>query len=259
VVCLLAAAMLACLPSPAAADAPAHNWSFASALASARTVGPGAGYDSARGSKLVRGLQRRLRSLGHEPGPIDGLFGPLTEAAVMRFQQARGLVADGVVGPRTKMKLIGPRPARNERRADQPTASDGLVRQAARRPVPTLGSVLRDTIRPSAAARENPAKHSGGIAPATAAALGAVFAMLLAALWVVARRRHPSRPPERGDLAERGDVVMVVGGINVGLACAALLATFALGAVSGAIFATSSSPKTADQGAEKPQAARDGR
>ena len=33
--------------------------------------------------------------------PLDGDFGPITEEAVMEFQQAQGLVADGIVGPMT--------------------------------------------------------------------------------------------------------------------------------------------------------------
>ncbi|MEW6522133.1 MAG: peptidoglycan-binding protein [Bacillota bacterium] len=57
-----------------------------------------------RGPEVVR-LQQRLRELGYDPGAIDGIFGPQTESAVRRFQQARGLPADGVVGPGTRREL----------------------------------------------------------------------------------------------------------------------------------------------------------
>jgi peptidoglycan hydrolase-like protein with peptidoglycan-binding domain/DNA invertase Pin-like site-specific DNA recombinase len=61
----------------------------------------GAGFERPHASERVRALQWRLRALGAHPGPIDGRFGPLTEAAVRRFQHARGLEVDGIVGPRT--------------------------------------------------------------------------------------------------------------------------------------------------------------
>jgi peptidoglycan hydrolase-like protein with peptidoglycan-binding domain len=76
---------------PAAADA-----TYAGA-----PLARGAGFDRALGSDRVRLVQRRLRALGDAPGPVDGRFGALTEAAVLRAQRARGLVADGIVGPRT--------------------------------------------------------------------------------------------------------------------------------------------------------------
>lgn len=64
-------------------------------------LGPGAGYDQRLGSSSVRALQRRLARLGLAPGPIDGLYGPLTARAVDRFQAAVGLTVDAIVGPRT--------------------------------------------------------------------------------------------------------------------------------------------------------------
>ena len=70
----------------------------------------GVGFDRAQGSAPVRSLQRRLRAVGVDPGPVDGRFGALTEAAVRRFQSARGLVVDGIVGPRTRPALRAPVP-----------------------------------------------------------------------------------------------------------------------------------------------------
>jgi GH25 family lysozyme M1 (1,4-beta-N-acetylmuramidase) len=51
-------------------------------------------------------LQRRLQQLGF-PVSSDGIFGPVTEDAVMAFQTAHGLPADGVVGPLTRNALAG--------------------------------------------------------------------------------------------------------------------------------------------------------
>lgn len=52
-------------------------------------------------------VQRRLTKLGFNPGPIDGIRGRMTTNAVKRFQDSRGLVADGIVGPRTRAALFG--------------------------------------------------------------------------------------------------------------------------------------------------------
>ena len=72
---------------------------------SAGPVARGTGYARAGGSRRVREVQRRLRSLGYHPGPVDGLYGPRTERAARRFQEARRLRADAVVGPRTLLAL----------------------------------------------------------------------------------------------------------------------------------------------------------
>lgn len=50
-------------------------------------------------------LQRRLKSLGFDPGPLDGKRGPRTTAAVRAFQGAFGLLIDGIAGPQTQTAL----------------------------------------------------------------------------------------------------------------------------------------------------------
>jgi len=53
----------------------------------------------------VRTLQEWLRVLGHDAGPFDGAYGPLTSQAVSAFQAGAGLTADGKVGPSTRAAL----------------------------------------------------------------------------------------------------------------------------------------------------------
>lgn len=50
----------------------------------------------------VEFLQVALKALGHDPGDVDGYFGPKTEAAVTGFQEEyERLTVDGIVGPNT--------------------------------------------------------------------------------------------------------------------------------------------------------------
>jgi len=50
-------------------------------------------------------VQQRLKDLGYFHFRVTGYYGPITEAAVKRFQRDRGLVPDGVAGPRTKAAM----------------------------------------------------------------------------------------------------------------------------------------------------------
>ena len=54
----------------------------------------------------VRKLQELLNAKGYTCGNVDGIFGSKTKAAVLAFQKANGLGADGIVGPLTWGKLV---------------------------------------------------------------------------------------------------------------------------------------------------------
>jgi peptidoglycan hydrolase-like protein with peptidoglycan-binding domain len=57
------------------------------------------------GRPAVAALQVTLRHHHVYRGPVDGVAGPGTTAAVMRFQERHGLRPDGVVGPQTRRAL----------------------------------------------------------------------------------------------------------------------------------------------------------
>jgi len=62
-------------------------------------------------SEAVRTIQQALMDKGFEPGPVDGIWGRSTIAAVMRFQTENRLKPDGVVGPATKAALLTAAPS----------------------------------------------------------------------------------------------------------------------------------------------------
>ena len=55
----------------------------------------------------VAALQFLLQRAGNGAGRADGLFGPLTDAAVRRAQEAAGIGVDGLAGPTTLRALRG--------------------------------------------------------------------------------------------------------------------------------------------------------
>ena len=63
-------------------------------------------------ARRVRALQRLLTRLGARPGPVDGLYGPLTEAGVARFQHKAGIAVDGIAGAPDRPTAAGGHPAR---------------------------------------------------------------------------------------------------------------------------------------------------
>ncbi len=90
-----------------------------------------------RGPMVVK-LQKRLAELGFDPGPIDGIFGQDTEAAVFDFQQDRDLEADAIAGPMTFKALAVDLPAEAE------TGAATAGPEAATEPAPEVPATLQD-------------------------------------------------------------------------------------------------------------------
>jgi hypothetical protein len=55
----------------------------------------------------VAGRQQALHDLGYSPGRVDGLWGPRSRGALIRFQPDHGLAADGIWGLATEAALSG--------------------------------------------------------------------------------------------------------------------------------------------------------
>jgi peptidoglycan hydrolase-like protein with peptidoglycan-binding domain len=56
-------------------------------------------------AQTVREAQQALKDKGHDPGPIDGMWGPQTQAAVKEFQEKEKLQASGRLDQRTLSAL----------------------------------------------------------------------------------------------------------------------------------------------------------
>jgi peptidoglycan hydrolase-like protein with peptidoglycan-binding domain len=69
------------------------------------TISPWPVVKSGHPEHPVKTLQHLLRARGHTL-PVDGVFGPATDAAVRSFQSSRSLLVDGIVGPQTWAALV---------------------------------------------------------------------------------------------------------------------------------------------------------
>ena len=68
------------------------------ALAQNRTV-------RRRQKRMMRSVQRMLRDVGYDPGPIDGSRGGMTASALSKFQRDKGLTPTGTVNAPTLQAL----------------------------------------------------------------------------------------------------------------------------------------------------------
>jgi peptidoglycan hydrolase-like protein with peptidoglycan-binding domain len=63
------------------------------------------GMDQSGRSVKVRTAQQALADKGYNPGPVDGLMGPKTRAAVQDFQRKEGLEPSGQLDMKTMSRL----------------------------------------------------------------------------------------------------------------------------------------------------------
>ena len=75
------------------------------ALISAHTQVEAAVYRPGSSGETVRQIQTNLKKWGYYAGPVDGIYGAKTTAAVRQFQRRNGLSVDGVVGAKTLAAL----------------------------------------------------------------------------------------------------------------------------------------------------------
>jgi peptidoglycan hydrolase-like protein with peptidoglycan-binding domain len=187
----------------------------------------GSGYGTGTGSDPVRMLQRRLRQLGVRPGPVDGLYGPLTQSAVERFQQRHGLAVDGIVGRKTTRWLNAPAGQPATAPAHHETQPGNVERKSPAPQVRAESAGEPQSARPAPAGDASRAAPDAGTGiPPEALALIAALAGLFLVMGL-SRRREAS--------------------VNFGLVCAALLGVFGIGAAAGAMFATEAAPDGVDE------------
>jgi peptidoglycan hydrolase-like protein with peptidoglycan-binding domain len=60
------------------------------------------------GGAEVERAQQALKQMGHDPGPIDGVIGAQTSAAVRAYQKQQGLRVTGQLDAETSAKLGQP-------------------------------------------------------------------------------------------------------------------------------------------------------
>jgi peptidoglycan hydrolase-like protein with peptidoglycan-binding domain len=208
---LLALAVLLCAPAAGSAAVPGRE---------GYVMAWGTGYGTPDGSPAVRDVQRLLRRLGDDPGPIDGLYGPLTVEAVRRFQQEHALMVDGVIGPQTRGRLVAERKRLRNVKLERKSPARDTPAESVIEPPPLRPAPSPEPSRPTV-------ESATDVAPVVAGVMaGLAVILLLVVTWRLARGR--ARQARAGP--------------RLGVVSAAVLGAFAIGAASGALFVTEASP-----------------
>ena len=145
-------------------------------------------------ARRVRALQRLLVRLGARPGPVDGLYGPLTEAGVARFQKKAGVAVDGIAGRQTARQLL----AATRRAGADDTRPAGNSRLPQQQALPVRAALDNDesgiglSLSPAAA----PGQEEE-IEPGVMLALALPLLLASALIGALRGRVAPTRKPQR--------------------------------------------------------------
>lgn len=164
--------------------------------ATSKPLAFGAGYGHPNGSLQVREVQRLLLSIGYRPGPVDGLYGPLTRASVQWFQLKHSLRPSGAVDAATlallRMRSRGASPSETPTTAPpQPAGSPQQPANSAKPAVPASAP----TAAPAASHAQSRKTSGSPAAPAVIVGALAALALLAATLLLLLRRRRREGPP----------------------------------------------------------------
>lgn len=114
----------------------------------------------------VRRLQTALTNLGYFSGKIDGAYGGQTRAAVIAFQTAHGLSADGIAGKRTLTILYESDEVRPAAGFISPTPTTETTPQPS---ISVVETTAQPTTKPTPSPTPSPAPSSTPVATATPA------------------------------------------------------------------------------------------
>jgi peptidoglycan hydrolase-like protein with peptidoglycan-binding domain len=65
-----------------------------------------AAYDRILTPGDIQVAEEHLQAFGYDPGPVDGVFTPQTQAAVRAFQRRYGLSVSGLLDRQTRRELV---------------------------------------------------------------------------------------------------------------------------------------------------------
>jgi hypothetical protein len=80
-------------------------WGYDSNYSYYEYDGPIYGYDGLLPDEIIANVQAELQRLGYYPYEADGIFGPLTQEALARFQSDHGIPVTGALDPQTLAAL----------------------------------------------------------------------------------------------------------------------------------------------------------